>query len=185
MVAQGELYGNGQEGITKQNLVIKTPQEWNDLLNAMNSVNNMSDNFTETDIDFNSYLVIAVFDEVRGNSGCCINIANIIEYADSIVADVHSYIATSGFDVMNQPYYIAKIPVTNKNIVFNYNASNDTILTDTIQRWVWNHIVILDLYPMDNKFYTIVPYQHHMIMLLSLLLDLGFQMLHIQITANQ
>ena len=128
LIAQGELYGNGEEGIIKQNLVIRTQQEWDNLLNAMNSVNNVSGNFAETEIDFNSYIVIAVFDEIRGNSGCSINIAHIIEYIDSIVVDVHNVTTTSGYDVMNQPYYIVKIPATNKNIVFGCNASNDTII---------------------------------------------------------
>ena len=133
LIAQGELYGNGDEGITKQNLVIRTQEEWDNLLNAMNSVNNVSDSFAETEIDFNSYLVIAVFDEVRGNSGCSINIAHIIEYIDSIVVDVHIATTISGYDVMNQPYYIVKIPVTNKNIVFEeYNISNNTVPNDTL-----------------------------------------------------
>jgi len=146
LIAQGELYGNGQESITKQNLVIRTQEEWDNLLNAMNSVNNVSNSFAETEIDFNSYMVIAVFDEIRGNSGCSINISNIIEYIDKIVVDVHIVTATSGADVMNQPFYIVKIPVI-YNIVFEFNVSNDTVdvsndtcycIMDTLKgEWSW------------------------------------------------
>jgi len=132
LIAQGELYGNGQESITKQNLVIRTQEEWDNLLNAMNSVNNVSNSFAETEIDFNSFMVIAVFDEVRGNSGCSINISNIIEYIDKIIVDVHIVTATSGADVMNQPFYIVKIPVIYNNIVFDYNVSDNTEPNDTI-----------------------------------------------------
>jgi len=132
LIGQGKLYGNGQEGITEQNLAIRTQVEWNNLLNAMNSVNNVSDSFAETEIDFNSYMVIAVFDEIRGNSGCSINISNIIEYIDKIVVDVHIVTTTSGADVINQPYCILKIPVIYNNIVFDSNISNDTVPSDTI-----------------------------------------------------
>ena len=131
LIAQGELYGNGQEGITEQNLAIRTQEEWDNLLNAMNSVNNVSNSFAETEIDFNGYMVIAVFDEIRGNGGCNINISNIIEYADSIVVNVQKFVTTNGYDVMNQPFYIAKIPVTNKNIVFKSTVLNGTVQNDT------------------------------------------------------
>jgi len=143
LIAQSELYGNGQEGITKQNLVIRTQEEWDDLLNAMNSVNNVSNSFAETEIDFNSFMVIAVFDEVRGNSGCSINISNIIEYIDKIVVDVHIVTTTSGADVMNQPYYIVKIPVIYNNIVFDSNMSNDTNNTLLVNT-NWKLIGIVD-----------------------------------------
>ena len=144
LVAQGELYGNGQEGIAEQNSVIKMQNGWSSLLESMNSVNDVSESFTETDIDFNNCLVIAVFDEVRGNSGCSISIKSITEYADSIVVDVQKVVTVNGADVMNQPFYIAKIPVTNKSIVFEYSVLNDTVPDDTIPT------VIINLLGMDT-----------------------------------
>jgi len=48
LIAKDNLYGNGMEGITQQNLIISDQTAWNDLIAQMNSVNNVSDNFTET-----------------------------------------------------------------------------------------------------------------------------------------
>ncbi len=52
LIAKENLHGNGAEGISEQNLIISDQTTWNDLITQMNSVNNVSDNFTETDIDF-------------------------------------------------------------------------------------------------------------------------------------
>ena len=118
LIAQGELFGNGQEGIAKQNFVIKTQENWEKLIKAMNTVNNVSRNFTETDIDFSKYQIIAVFDNVRGLGGCCFKITNITEYADKIVVDVYNATPEVGWTAMNQPYHIVKIPVSGKQVVF-------------------------------------------------------------------
>lgn len=42
LISKGELYGNGQENITKQNLAISNSADWNELMEKMNSVNNVS-----------------------------------------------------------------------------------------------------------------------------------------------
>jgi len=122
-IGKGNLYGNGGEGIIKQNLVITDKTAWDNLLTKINSVNNESGNFTETDIDFSKYQVIAVFDEVRGNGGWSINITDITGYANEIVVAIKHTGNSPGFsypDVVIQPYHIVKILVSDKKIVFNY-----------------------------------------------------------------
>jgi len=164
LVVQGELYGNGQEGIAEQNLVIKMQNEWNSLLESMNSVNDVCESFTETEIDFNNYLVIAVFDEVRGSSGCSISIKSITEYKDSIIVDVQKVVTVNGADVMNQPFYIAKIPVTNKSVVFKSSVLSDTVQNDTCYcimdtlkgDWIWFKTSYEGLGGTDNQFKSII-----------------------------
>jgi len=119
LIAHGELYGNGREGIVKQNLVIKTQEEWNNLIAAMNSVNNVSDNFAETYIDFSKYQVIAVFDEVKIHSGWDIDFTDITENANEIVVTVSN--PNTGGEVrhITQPFQIVKISVSSKSITFN------------------------------------------------------------------
>ena len=119
LIGKGELYGNGKEGIIKQNLVVKTKEEWNNLMNAMNSVNNESRNFTETDIDFSNYQVIALFDEIRSSGGWSIDITDITEYQDEIIVTVENLQKGGMACVMTQPYHIVKIPKSDKKIIFD------------------------------------------------------------------
>jgi hypothetical protein len=118
LIAQGVLHGNGQEGISKQNTVITTETEWENLQTAMNTVNNVTDGFAETDIDFSKYQIIAVFDEIRPNGGWTIDITDITEYTDSIVVSYTNLEIGNGTKVITQPFYIVKIPKSNKMIVF-------------------------------------------------------------------
>ncbi len=118
LIGKGNLYGSGSEGIEKQNLIITSPKEWKDLLNKMNAVNKVSDGFSETDIDFSEYTVIAVFDEVKNSGGHSLNLV-IQETKDKFLVEVlrksPDGIATS---VMTQPYYIVKVPKGELPIVF-------------------------------------------------------------------
>ncbi len=118
LIGKGNLYGSGSEGIEKQNLIVTSPEEWKDLLNKMNAVNKVSDSFSETDIDFSEYTVIAVFDEIKNSGGHSLNLV-IQETKDKILVEVlrkgPNGIATS---VMTQPYYIVKIPKPSLPIVF-------------------------------------------------------------------
>lgn len=52
LIAKGDLGGNGAEGISKQNMVITDQNNWVNLINQMNTVNNASERFSEINIDF-------------------------------------------------------------------------------------------------------------------------------------
>ena len=151
IIAQGELYGDGNEGITKQNIVITTEEECEKLKKAINSVNNVTNNFFESDIDFDSYQVIAVFDEVRGNGGCKVQIIDIVEYNNSIVVDYNTISTPNGPAVMTQPFHIVKIPVSNKKIVFEEQSQFST----------WQYVdkdvtITLTMDHLQNKLYESV-----------------------------
>jgi hypothetical protein len=118
LIGEGKLYGSGSESIEKQNLVITNSKDWNALVAKMNAVNNVSDSFTEIDIDFSEYTVIAVFDEVKNSGGHSLNLI-FQKINDKVLVEVlcksPEGIATS---VMTQPYYIVKIPKTEVPIEF-------------------------------------------------------------------
>jgi len=119
VIAQGDLYGNGAEGFTKQFSVITTETDWENLKTQLNSVNNVTQHFTETNIDFSLYQVIFIIDKVKGNGGWSIDVTDVTEYTDKIVITV-SNVRTGGMTcVMTQPFQIVKIPVSNKPIIFN------------------------------------------------------------------
>ena len=56
LIGKGDLYGAGQEGIQQQNTVISDTAVWNELKIKMDSVNNVTGSFTETEINFSEYL---------------------------------------------------------------------------------------------------------------------------------
>tara|TARA_B100000780_G_scaffold252496_1_gene199634 strand:+ start:296 stop:745 length:450 start_codon:yes stop_codon:yes gene_type:complete len=115
VIYSGVLSGNGSEGIIQSNMVINNTTDWQNLIIQMNSFNNVSGNFSETDIDFDNYLIIAVFLEVKPN-GWEVQINNITENENSLVVSTNE----NEFDssVITQPFSIVKIRRTEKTIEF-------------------------------------------------------------------
>ena len=118
VIGKGSLYGSGAEGIDKANMVISDQKDWKDLLQKMNAVNNVSDSFSETTIDFSKYRVIAVFDEVKTTGGHSIAL-NIAHQPEAILIEVR-YKSPDGIanSVMAQPYYLAKLLKDDRPIRF-------------------------------------------------------------------
>ena len=113
------LYADGEENISAGNLIVENEQDWEDLLEKIDAVNSESENFTETEIDFETYWVIACFDKVRGASGYSITISALEETKNDVKLHVKRN-SPDGINasVITQPYYLAKIPKTKKEIVF-------------------------------------------------------------------
>ena len=119
-IGAGNFYGKGKENIPGQNLVIYNSLAWTELIGKMNLVNNETRNFTETNIDFSKFMVLAIFDEVKGSGGYSINITDILENQDNLTVTVQQTTPTgNAYAVMTQPYCIVKIPITAKQIIFN------------------------------------------------------------------
>ena len=118
LIAKGNLYGSGSEGIEKQSKVIKTKSDWNNLMAKMNAENNVSNTFSETDIDFSKYLIIAVFDAIKSSGGHSLEL-NLKTNSDKIIVEIIRN-APKGMatTVVTQPYYIAKMPKSDKPIQF-------------------------------------------------------------------
>lgn len=118
LIAQDVLSGNGEEGIVQRNMVITDQSTWNDLITKMNSVNNESDKFSERDIDFSEYTVIAVFDEIRESAGYRVEL-NITSNLENIIIGV-TVITPQGNNlaVMTQPYHIVKISTSDLPVIF-------------------------------------------------------------------
>ena len=118
MISKGSLYGAGQEGITQQNMVITDALAWATLVAKMNSVNNVSKDFTEVNIDFSTYQVIAAFDDVKGSGGHGLELS-VTEEANRILVTVKtSSPQGNATAVITQPYHIVKIPVSSLPVQF-------------------------------------------------------------------
>jgi len=178
VIEQGALLGNGQEGFpNKQFAVIKTAEEWENLKTQLNSVNNVTDNFTETNIDFSLYQVIFVIDEIKGNGGWSIDVTDITEYSDSIVVTVSNLKTGNVSDVITQPFEVVKIPVTYKPIIFNdLTVSNpdpegEQIVPDVIGRYFFlgrGH----EYFP--NKQFSVIKTEEEWINLKTLIDSVGY-----------
>lgn len=118
LIGNGQLSGDGEEGIVQSNIVITNTIQWQNLLNQMNSINNVSNSFTETSIDFTQYQILAVFDNIFGEDGHSISITSVIENLNTINVTIQSDYVTNYFAVQKQPYSIVKIPKSTKLVVF-------------------------------------------------------------------
>lgn len=116
LIKKGSL--NGSEGVTQSNLIVNDNTTWNDILNKIVSIGNPIDHFTETNIDFNRYQIIASFDKVYGVGGHTLNIETIKESGNNLVVITKKTDDKSVISVVSQPYHIVKILKTDKNIVF-------------------------------------------------------------------
>ncbi len=117
-VGIGLLGGNGDEGILESNLVITNSTDWTNLMNQMDSDSVVTDSFSETDIDFDNFLVLAIFLEVK-LSVWYVEINSIIENENSIVVSYSDNGTPQA--AITQPYHIVEIPVTSKPIEFINN----------------------------------------------------------------
>ncbi len=113
----GALYGNGQEGISESNLIISNTNDWQYLISQMNAVNSVSENFSEINIDFNRYTVIAIFLGVKGQ-GWEIRTESVIENEKNIAVSISETVFANS--VINQPFSIIKIKRTEKPIIVEY-----------------------------------------------------------------
>jgi hypothetical protein len=128
-VAQGDLYGSGDEGIPQQDIIISTTTEWEKLKTAINSIavleQTTNQYFVEIEIDFNVYQAIAVFDNIHGNGGWSIDVTDVTEYSDKIVVSISNLKKGDITSRVTQPFHIVKIPASNKEIVFEHNINGE------------------------------------------------------------
>jgi hypothetical protein len=120
-MAAGDLYGNGDEEIDAQNSAIYTAEAWANLLEKMNSINSVDDSFSVTDIDFETEMILILFDEIRGTNGFQIRVSKMMEFEDQVLVTVAKNEPTGEFSatVITQPFYIIKAAKTEKAIIFN------------------------------------------------------------------
>lgn len=100
-----------------QNSLITTQSQWSLLLSSMNAINNVSNNFTETNINFNSFDVIAVFRNPVSNSTSTVDIISIVETQTNRIVTIQNLINGISSDI-SQPFHIVKIPKSTKPVVF-------------------------------------------------------------------
>jgi hypothetical protein len=116
-VAKGELFGT--EGIVEQDIVINSPMDWSELLDAMTPYDGYLFEIYEEDISFEEFQVLASFDGHRPYPGWAVEIVLITEFEEYIKVTVNFFMEYIGINPMiNQPFHIVKIPKSDKPVVF-------------------------------------------------------------------
>lgn len=111
-IGKGTL--SGSEEISKSNVKITNSTDWQNLISKMNTINNVSNRFTEININFDEFMIFAIFLDVKPN-GWEVEIRNVVENDKNIII---SKIET-GYNttVITQPFHIIKIPKSTKPII--------------------------------------------------------------------
>jgi hypothetical protein len=120
LIGKGNLFGNGLENIPQQNIVVSNQNDWNTLITRLNMNGNVTDGFTTTIIDFNNFQLICLFDDIKSIPKFETGITSIVEnQVDIIVRVQHTTLSGDFFPtIITQPFYIVKIPKSNKPLVF-------------------------------------------------------------------
>ncbi|WP_294818869.1 protease complex subunit PrcB family protein [uncultured Flavobacterium sp.] len=110
----------GSENFEVPRLVIDNEADWNALKAQMDLYNPYSAGFTENDIDFSQYKVIAVIDELRTSGGYDITIASVSRDREQITVHIEHSDSGPGnaASVLTQPFHIVKIPYSPLPVVF-------------------------------------------------------------------
>ena len=119
LIAEGNLYGNENEGLVENNMALKNQTEWTEVATKMNKVNATIKEEQINNVDFDKQMVIVLIDQQRTKGGHSIKILDIENREESVVVKIQKS-QTEGMAtmVMTQPFYVATIPKTDKEIEF-------------------------------------------------------------------
>ena len=87
-------------------------------MSLMNAVNDVTQSFTETKIDFDTYTILVVFDKLRSSGGYGIDLEVETKADKIIVKTIKTSPEGIASAVMTQPYCIIKIVRSDLPIVF-------------------------------------------------------------------
>ena len=115
LIAKGNLSGIGTEAISNQYFSITNQTDWENFISQIDATNEVSSGFSEQNIDFSEYVVIAVIDQVRNTSGYSIDLEISTNYEKIFIGSNLSSPSPDGVvaTVISQPYHIVKIAKTN------------------------------------------------------------------------
>jgi hypothetical protein len=105
------MFGAGEEGLVAGIIATSTAEEMNALINQMNSVNTEIKESLISDVHFfDEYMLVFIFDKVRGSGGYSLHVKNISNTGNNIMVTADQ-VSPNGpaATVMTQPYVIIKV----------------------------------------------------------------------------
>ncbi|WP_196884907.1 hypothetical protein [Aureivirga sp. CE67] len=118
LIGKGDLSGTGAEGVEFQKRVISDNETWMTLIDKMDSVNDVSSNFSEKDVDFSKYMIIVYIGDVNSSGGGSNYEVSIYSDSQSIFVEMTQDISENTTTALSQPFYLAKIDKSEKEVVF-------------------------------------------------------------------
>jgi hypothetical protein len=119
-ISKGNLFGAGEEGFKKENIVISSKAAWKSFLSKIDTTNKVSETF-ENAIDFSKEIIVVCVDKVRNTGGFSIEITEVVNEGKSTMVKIKSK-GPKPMDMVTtaimQPYHIIKISKTKKEIKF-------------------------------------------------------------------
>ena len=77
LIAEGNLYGNGNDGLVENNMVLKNQTEWKEVAAKLNKLNaNIKEDQIKA-VDFKKQMVIVLIDQQRTKGGYAIKISGV------------------------------------------------------------------------------------------------------------
>ena len=101
--------------LTTHHIVFQEPNAWQELIDLQGF--GVQDQLNNANINFDEYTVLVCADEPRPKPGYHIGFGPVMEYENEIVVQVN-YWGGSAANSPSRPFIIAKIPATDKPIVF-------------------------------------------------------------------
>ncbi len=121
LIGLGSL--TGDEGIEAQNLVITDASAWNEWVEKMNSINDVSQNLDVSDLDFENFDVAAVFGPVFYSGSHAISLEVFYDLDSTSVYTTYSgtHPDSMAITVLSQPFAILGILKREVPVVFLEN----------------------------------------------------------------
>lgn len=120
-IGKAALFGGGQEGFDEVKttlLTIRSAEDWEKLKAQLNSVNTVTGAFKDEKLDFESEMVLACIDRLRGSGGHEVIIESIVETETELKIHVkHRAPGDMAASVLTQPFHIVRVPKSGKTVV--------------------------------------------------------------------
>jgi len=106
----GNMFGAGEEGLNEGVLSAKNMEEFNAVVQQINSINKeITDDLVATTDFFKESMLLFIFDKVRGSGGHTMEVINITHTSEALVVSIKNT-APEGpaSTVMTQPFVVLK-----------------------------------------------------------------------------
>ncbi len=117
LIGKGDLFIPFGSNNNQQNIVITSLVDWNNFITILSNSGNPTSLLSTTSVDFNSFEIIAVFDNVKTTGGNTIDITSVIENINNITITIQR-LQSGDATIPTQPFHIVKIPKSTKPVVF-------------------------------------------------------------------
>lgn len=118
IIKTGVLHGAGEEGFSQEAIRVSNIEEFNQIRNKINSVNEeVEDDIIRSGSFFDEQMLVFVFDKVKGTGGYTFETKQITISSDTLTVQMLSKAPEgSATSIMTQPFQILSLDKSDKEI---------------------------------------------------------------------